>query len=58
VWRLTGEEKNEVLSELVKIIRQIGTDLSPFMPDTSEKILAQFGVEEIKKAENLFQRLS
>lgn len=57
VWKLEREEKVEVLTELVKIIRQIGTDLGPFMPETSEKISAQFGVEEIKKAENLFQRL-
>jgi len=57
VWKLEGEEKVAVLAELVKMIRQIGTDLEPFMPITSEKILAQYGVEEIKKAENLFQRL-
>ncbi|HSV95208.1 MAG TPA: methionine--tRNA ligase [Spirochaetia bacterium] len=57
VWKLEGEEKKTVLTELVKIIRQIGTDLSPFMPETAEKIMAQYGVEEIKKAENLFQRL-
>jgi len=58
VWKLEGEEKIASLTELVKMIRQIGTDLVPFMPTTAEKILAQYGVEEIKKAENLFQRLS
>lgn len=57
VWKLEGEEKGVALAELVKMIRQIGTDLEPFMPVTSEKIMAQYGVEEIKKAENLFQRL-
>ncbi|MFZ3068965.1 MAG: methionine--tRNA ligase [Microgenomates group bacterium] len=57
VWKLEGEEKGVALAELVKMIRQIGTDLVPFMPITAEKILAQYGVEEIKKAENLFQRL-
>lgn len=57
VWKLEGEEKIASLTELVKMIRQIGTDLVPFMPETAEKILAQYGVEEIKKAENLFQRL-
>ncbi len=57
VWKLEGDEKTESLTELVKIIRQIGTDLEPFMPETSEKILKQYGVEEIKKSENLFQRL-
>lgn len=58
VWKLEGEEKIASLTELVKIIRQIGTDLVPFMPETAEKILAQYGVEEIRKAENLFQRLT
>lgn len=58
VWKLEGDEKMTSLTELVKIIRQIGTDLEPFMPTTSEKIMAQYGVEEIKKAENLFARLS
>lgn len=57
VWKLEGDEKITSLTELVKIIRQIGTDLAPFMPTTSEKIMAQYGVEEIKKAENLFVRL-
>lgn len=57
VWKQEGEEKIASLTELVKMIRQIGTDLVPFMPNTAEKILAQYNVEEIKKAENLFQRL-
>jgi methionyl-tRNA synthetase len=58
VWKLEGEEKLASLTKLVKMIRQVGTDLSPFMPATAEKIMAQYGVEEIKKAENLFQRLA
>jgi len=58
VWKLEGKEKTAALTELVKIIRQIGTDLSPFMPVTAEKIEASYGVEEIKRVENLFQRLN
>jgi methionyl-tRNA synthetase len=58
VWKLEGEEKIAALTELVKIVRQVGTDLAPFMPATAEKIMAQYGVVEIKKAENLFQRLA
>jgi len=57
VWKLEGEEKKTVLTELVKMIRQIGTDLEPFMPETAEKIMKRYGVEEIRKAKNLFQRL-
>jgi len=58
VWKLEGDEKIASLTELVKMIRQIGTDLAPFMPATSEKIMAQYNIEEIRKAENLFQRLA
>ncbi len=58
VWKLEGEEKESVLTNLVKTLRQIATDLSPFMPETAQKLEKQFGVEEIKKAENLFQRLT
>ena len=57
VWKLIGEEKILELTELVKIVRQVGTDLMPFMPETAEKIIDQFGIEEIKRGENLFQRL-
>lgn len=58
VWKLEGEEKVTILTELIKIVRQIGTDLTPFMPATAEKIMTQYNVEEIKRSENLFQRLN
>ncbi len=57
VWTLKGEERKEVLGELVNRLRQIGTDLAPFLPETSEKILAIFAGPEIKKGPNLFPRL-
>lgn len=57
VWKLTGEEQRSVLADLVRIIRQIGMDLLPFMPETAEKLMSQFGKEEIKRGENLFQRI-
>jgi len=57
VWKLTGEEKREVLTELVENIRQIGADLQSFMPQTAEKILSQFNSGEIKRRESLFPRL-
>jgi hypothetical protein len=40
---------------MVKDIFGIGKLLAPFMPDTSEKILA--AVKENKKPENLFPRI-
>jgi len=58
VWKLTGVEKEDVLTGLVKNIRQIGFDLLPFMPETAEKINSQFGQLEIKRGDNLFQRLA
>ena len=57
VWKLTGGERGQVLEELIKNIRQIGTDLQPFIPETSQKILAQFNNGAIKKHEPLFPRL-
>lgn len=57
VWKLEGEEKKKVLIDLVNRLRQIGTDLAPFLPETSEKILKIFAGPEIKKSEILFPRL-
>ncbi|KKT39768.1 methionine--tRNA ligase [Candidatus Collierbacteria bacterium RIFOXYB2_FULL_46_14] len=57
VWKLTGEEQEFVLADLVRIIRQIAADLTPFMPETADKLIAQFGGEVIKRGENLFQRI-
>lgn len=57
VWTLKGEEQKEVLTDLVNRLRQIGTDLQPFLPETSEKILKVFAGPEIKKSEILFPRL-
>lgn len=57
VWKLEGEEKKKVLIDLVNRLRQIGTDLSPFLPETTEKILKIFAGPDIKKSEILFPRL-
>ncbi len=57
VWTLEGEEQTEVLIGLVNRLRQIGTDLQPFLPETAEKILAIFAGPEIKKGPSLFPRL-
>lgn len=57
VWKLEGSEKVEVLTELVKILRQVAIDLEPFMPETSKKIANSFANEKIVRGENLFQRI-
>ena len=58
VWELKGKEREEALTRLVGDIRQISTDLAPFMPETAEKISKQFDGEKIVKGEALFPRLS
>lgn len=57
VWKLIGEVQETVLTELVKIIRQIAADLTPFLPETAEKLTVMFGGETITRGENLFQRI-
>ena len=54
---MTGEDQRFVLANLVRIIRQIAVDLAPFMPETSDKLRVMFAGEEIKRGENLFQRI-
>ncbi|OGM09068.1 methionine--tRNA ligase [Candidatus Woesebacteria bacterium RBG_16_34_12] len=57
VWNLKGKEKEKVLRDLVKRIRQIAYDLKPFLPETSEKIEKQFKGPNIKSQKPLFPRL-
>lgn len=57
VWKLEGEERDIVLTELVNQIRLIGVNLQPFLPNTSGKILEQYGKNIIRKGEALFPRL-
>jgi len=49
-----GQAKADI-AELVKVLAKVAADLAPFMPQTSETILA--AVRENKKPENLFPRL-
>ncbi|MFH2085270.1 MAG: methionine--tRNA ligase [bacterium] len=58
VWELKGKEKEGALVKLVGDVRQIAVDLSPFMPETAEKISKQFGGEKIVKSAPLFPRLT
>jgi methionyl-tRNA synthetase len=57
VWKLKGKEKENVLTELVGVIRQIGVDLQPFLPETAKKIMKQFAGSKIVRGKNLFERL-
>lgn len=57
VWEKSGSEGERLVRELARDILRIAGDLRPFLPETAEKILEQFGGERIKKGENLFPRL-
>jgi len=56
-WELTEEKLTEFLKPIVTRLRQIAFDLQPFMPITSQKILAQFKGPKIKSTEALFPRI-
>jgi methionyl-tRNA synthetase len=58
VWKLEGKEKERVLIDLINQIRQIGADLQPFLPDTSNRIKEQLVGPVITRGDNLFDRLS
>ena len=56
-WELTGEKLSLFLRESVKNIRQIAFDLQPFMPETAERISAQFKGPRIAAEKPLFPRI-
>ncbi|MCL5427753.1 MAG: methionine--tRNA ligase [Candidatus Marsarchaeota archaeon] len=70
-WKLRGEQLGNVIYNLLESIRIISILLSPFMPDTSERIRMQLGVEKqgidqcrfgefrgkVKKAGHLFEKV-
>ena len=55
-WELTGEDLRGVLMPIATEIRQIAFNLSPFLPETSQKILQQFS-GEIAADKPLFPRI-
>ena len=55
-WELEGEKAKEVLLDLIEKIRQIAYNLTPFLPQTAEKILNQYS-GEIKTSTSLFPRI-
>lgn len=56
-WELEGNEAKALLITLALSIREIAQNLSPFMPETAEKILKQYS-GEIKSANPLFPRIN
>lgn len=56
-WQLEGKQLKKALWELVREIREIGLLLTPFLPQTSEKILRQFKGPKIKGEKPLFPRI-
>lgn len=55
-WELEGSKLKKVISPIAVEIREIAFNLSPFLPQTSEKILAQF-TGKILAEKPLFPRL-
>jgi methionyl-tRNA synthetase len=55
-WELEGEKAKKILTELSGAINEVAVNLSPFLPETSEKILKQFS-GEIKSQTPLFPRI-
>jgi len=56
-WLLKGKKLNKILNFLVKEIRETALLISPFMPETSQKIRNQFSGPKIKSQKPLFPRL-
>lgn len=70
-WKLQGKELGNVLYNLLEAVRIISVLVSPFMPETSERINSQLGIDKqnlkdckfkkykgkIKKGEYLFKKI-
>ncbi len=57
-WKMETANLQSFLIPVVEQIRQLTTDLAPFMPSLSEKLQAHFGKEKIEKLPPLFPKLS
>lgn len=57
-WKIKDENKlHDVLKQEISLILKIGTILEPFLPETSKKIVKQFGASTINATEPLFPRI-
>lgn len=57
-WELTGNNLHTFLENAVAEIRTISHNISPFLPETSEKIDNQFGGSKIKSGKPMFPRIN
>lgn len=60
-WQLAKNDEKlfkEVIANLVALLYEIAKKLSPFMPETAEKIRAGLAAEKVIKAQPLFPRLA
>ncbi len=57
-WKLAGEELSGVLNTVIPQIVEVATLLGPFLPQTSEKILAQFSKSVVESQSPLFPRIA
>jgi methionyl-tRNA synthetase len=57
-WTKNGEEQKVILDNAIVMIKQIATNLLPFMPHTAETIITHFASEKITALRPLFPRLS
>lgn len=55
-WTLSGDNLKKSITPIALEVREIAFNLSPFMPETSQKILDQFS-GEIKAGKPLFPRI-
>jgi methionyl-tRNA synthetase len=56
-WKLSGQEKKEIITAAVERIQQIAFHLLPFMPSTAEKIQTHF-TGKVQALDPLFPRSS
>ncbi len=56
-WKLGGEKLKEVLKNAISSIQALAFYLSPFLPETAEKIEKQFTGPKIKSSNPLFPRI-
>jgi methionyl-tRNA synthetase len=57
-WKKDTAQLGEYLQPVVKELRQIATDLSPFLPKLSAQLQTHFGNEKITKIAPLFPKLT